>query len=85
MRRGAPTAGVRKYNPTVRRSGHYEVWSLDHATGALHELTRGDRHAVTILAQRSPDGRSLAVLRGRQGGWSAWGTLDFFDMSGMAP
>jgi Tol biopolymer transport system component len=63
------------------RSGHAEVWSLDHLSGEVRQLTRGPRSSARVLAARSPDGSRLAVLDGFQGGDGARGTLRVVELT----
>ena len=49
------------------RSGHYEIWSLDVASGKIRQLTRGLDPGVERFAPRpSPDGAWLAFLEIRR-------------------
>ncbi|TMB87046.1 MAG: hypothetical protein E6J45_12975 [Chloroflexi bacterium] len=61
------------------RSGHSEVWAVDVMSRALRQLTRGTRGTNKLSASWSPDGTRLAVLDGREGGWSARGRLEIYD------
>ena len=46
---------------TSDRSGHFEIWSLDTASGTYLQLTRGmEDHPARTAAALSPDGRLLA-------------------------
>jgi len=67
---------------TSDRSGHPEVWFVDVRTGALRQVTRGDRGRHIQLARWSPALSRLAVVEGE--GWEGHpANLEIY--SGLTP
>ena len=52
------------------RTGNYELWLLDRATGAERQLT--DHPATDGMADWSPDGREIVFLSDREGTLQLW-------------
>ena len=52
------------------RSGNWEIWVVDLATGEETKLT--DHPAADVAPAWSPDGKRLAFLSGRDGAWAVY-------------
>ncbi len=52
------------------RTGNYELWLLDRATGAERQLT--DHPAWDAMADWAPDGREIVFLSNREGALQVW-------------
>jgi Tol biopolymer transport system component len=52
------------------RTGNYELWLLDRATGAERQLT--DHPAWDAMADWAPDGREIVFLSNREGTLQPW-------------
>jgi dipeptidyl aminopeptidase/acylaminoacyl peptidase len=67
------------------RSGHREAWSVDVASGATTQLTRGQYGAEKACASWSPDGRRLGVIVKHR--WQGYdpGRLEIYEASAPLP